>query len=427
MLSSLIFLFLGAIVSAIITLMVTRPKQLRKALNDWASLISRRTRPRFIEDKSHPSLTDAFDLASIGDIYVDYAFFQTTSLSSERRPLGMERFVMHYKPIQRPYPPTISRDLFRNFITEKRSEAERKGKTFDNNGSYCLRMIAVERLENIETGIRENMYHLHFEDTDYEHFIFPNNHLEEKIQHPDTGRIVSLRELTGLFRNLVRIDNFPDLPYHFKVGVDSMVITADDYAVFSIRSKRQLIASDSHDGILPIHMSTAEGMYRAVSTPAGSDIIGELPNPFATLARSLHAEINLSIGQHFSFDDLRCVAIVTDKLRAQPVFIMSVRPPRLYAQELLAKWEECPIDVHENIGLILLRWTPEDVCELYSRPILSQIEFKCAKKDEEFLVGSAKNLAVQLASNHAEAGVLLNLICDYPLERIEHCLESNRS
>lgn len=225
-------------------------------------------------------------------------------------------------------------------------EADRRGQTVDNNLSYSLHGLVVAR-EQDETGARHNVYTLTTRPTDFLHFVFPNLALDEPIEVQ--GRATTAREELCLGPERLRLENLPSLRGHFRIGTGAVLITGDNQVVISVRSEHQLIV-----GGKSFHLSTAEGMLRPVDAEGGA------PSPFQTCRRALADELGLQSGEHYLLDeDVRCIAIGMDTLRAQPYFVFFVRTPATSFDTVKSLWLLTAPDRHENKDIVGRPWTAD--------------------------------------------------------------------
>lgn len=228
------------------------------------------------------------------------------------------------------------------YLEEKRSQARKHGITLDNNQSYSLQSLSVSREQNTR-GFRHNIYTLNLCPTDYFHFIFPNLALDEDIDID--GHATTPRQHLNLSHRIVRFENLTHFPIHHKVGTGTIFITQDNQVVISIRSNLQFVV-----GGTSYHLSAAEGMLRPV------DEVDGVPSPFLTVARALEDELGLQADVDYKVEDIRCIGITLDTLRAQPFCMFYVESKAITFKQLKQKWLLDAIDRHENRDIIGRGW-----------------------------------------------------------------------
>lgn len=287
-------------------------------------------------------------------------------------------------------------------IARMKDKARRDGITFDDNGAYALRRIDVSRREGM-SGQREPVYTLVLEPTSYYDTFFPNAFLDKRYNLMETGKARPLREWLGLEREKLHVDMLDDLMMcQFKIATTTLVITRDNYLLCSVRSRRQAVARAANDDVLPVHASTAEGMYRSRTKPAMSDRIGfdGRLSPFATAWRSLEDELGLE-PRHYDPDTLHCLGYFMDTLRAQPLFVFRLDLD-LDLEQVFGVMETAPKDVHENQALFAVPASYHFIEPVFEGALVGDVDLLCPPRHERFFAASVdKRLTV--ASNHAGA------------------------
>lgn len=292
-------------------------------------------------------------------------------------------------------------ELFEKEIRKRKSECSVQGITFDNNGSFSLYRVDVERPEG-EDGKRANVYKLIMKDTDYYRFVFPNLSLDNEYYNPQVQEMQLLRDITGLHKNRLSFENIPSLgPYHFKLGTGTILVTKDNYVIASIRSKKQLVARDVNEALLPVHLSTAEGMYRSVKNYSSSDLVDGSPNPFATVYRSLTDELNIE-QELVDKSRIKCLGFFMDTSRAQPFFVFYYKSA-LTKKEVFDCYTDSPQDVHENGAIIALKWEKENLLKIFDNPMLNELAYDKPDCCRQFYETNFHR-RLTIASNHARIG-----------------------
>jgi len=297
--------------------------------------------------------------------------------------LAPEQMVGVYDDTPLPELPASLHPARDRFLTALKPRAEATGKTCDNNLSYSLARIDVTRPQGGAELERKTVYRLVFRPTDYFHFQFPNNSLDDTIEV--NGRETTARAELGLNAEELSLERLQTAKCHFKLGTGTVIITKPDtpggpeHVVVSIRSYRQLMVGRAQGA--SYHLSAAEGMLRPADGPDGN------PTPFRTAARSLKEELGLIPGRHFEESELRCLGVYLDTKRAQPFVLMFVRVPLTF-EEVRARWKQAP-HRHENEKVLGLPWTQENAHSL------------CTGSFED------DDGAYNVASNHAQLGFLL--------------------
>jgi hypothetical protein len=401
-------LLISIIAAFIIALLLVVPSQAKKALKSWWFLISGWPKSWF-SSASVDSSTDIFLLLGIEDIRPEFLFHDAPLDSKNLSSVFHENQWIDY--------PTQFADLFSERIKARKEKAGREGRTFDNNLSYSLRRVDVNRPEG-SAGGRENKYTLHLYPTDYEHFIFPNTELESRIYSDITNTEGYVRELTGLTRIALRFSNLENLPFHFKVGVGTIFVTRDRYMVVSIRSKRELIAPGDDSGFVTLHLSAAEGMFRSESDMHKSDTLAGMPSPFATGRRALLDELGIRENVDYDVEKLGCLGMFMDTLRAQPFFILYVESEQLRIHDVLQMWENGPKDKHENESIFGLRMNMDNVLRVLYQEPLNALEYVNPPSDRAFYERMS-NSPVRPASNHAATGFVTALRYKHGSKRVQ--------
>jgi hypothetical protein len=304
------------------------------------------------------------DYLEIPDIRVEYPLVGAKALSKDE-------LLCDYVDAPVELPPMLEQQRQR-YIEQITAKARENAQTLDNNLSYSAHGLSISRDQNA-LGFRQNIYTLHLRPTDYFHFIFPNLVLDNPIKV--ANETTTPREVLGIEKDQLRFDQLTQFQCHFKVGVDTIFITSDNQIVVSIRSNLQFVV-----GGAAYHLSAAEGMLRPVDQIEGK------PSPFSTSIRSLQDELGLIAGVDYDPDDLRCIAIAMDTLRAQPVCMFYIRSRSITFKDLKQKWQLEAVDKHENSDIIGRGWNTETARLL----IDGQLDYKGA--------------LIRWSSNHAQLG-----------------------
>jgi hypothetical protein len=183
---------------------------------------------------------------SVNYIIPEYTFLGKNALSPQE-------LQCKYENVNTQFPANL-KEVKERHIETKREEAIRAGNTFDNNLSYSLYAVSVERDQDI-SGFRQNRFILHLRPTDYFSFVFPNLALDETINID--GNEKTARDIFELAHQSIRIENLANYLCDFRVGCGTIFITSDNKVVISIRSNLQFVV-----GGLKYHLSSAEGMLR---------------------------------------------------------------------------------------------------------------------------------------------------------------------
>ncbi len=365
------------------------PKDLLANFKSWfvepVSSISKR--------KNKLDIKELFDLLKVEDIRPENIF-----LSS---PLKEESFDAEV----REYNPTISENIEQIKLKEleaKQKQSEKNGMTFDNNASFALRRIDVSRPEG-KNGKRVNVYKLILEHTDYYSFVFPNLCLEKSYYNEATQENHTLRDMLNMDKKALSISAIPDFSNcQFKVGTGTLVVTRDGFLICSVRSKNQFVASKQNNQEMAVHLSSAEGMYRSLNNPLSSDVNSEgKPSPFATSARSLTDELNLT-EEHFDKENIFCLGYFMDLKRAQPFFLFYLKVD-LTADEFFSVYSNTSTDIHENEAIFALPNNFDNLKNLFLGTSFDSLQAKFPVMYKDFFE-SNKAIKVRVASNHAQAG-----------------------
>ncbi|MHB8117431.1 MAG: caspase family protein [Methanothrix sp.] len=341
---------------------------------------SERLLKKEIFEKAKASIQDIPSLSvnnfSVNNIFPEYIFLDKNSLTARE-------LQCVYDDVWTPFPANFTA-ITKKYLEQKKKEAIKAGITFDNNLSYSLYTISVEREQDL-SGFRHNRYTLHLRPTDYFSFVFPNLALDEMIEI--AGNKTTPRKELGLAHNRIRIENFPDYLCHFHIGCGTVFITSDNKIVISIRSRLEFVAGGDK-----YHLSAAEGMLRPVDEQNGKI------SPFFTSMRSLKDELGLEKDVDFLEDDIWCIGIMLDTLRAQPFCIFYAKSALISFDELRAKWQLRAKDKHENRDIIGMKWNEETA---------------------RILLGGSmdyRNTLVEVASNHAQTGFMLAALHEFGME-----------
>ena len=345
------------------------------------------------KNKNKLDIKELFNLLKVEDIRPENIFVST--------PLKSASFDSEVRDYNQSLPGDIEK-LKQKEILKKKKYSEENGMTFDNNASFALRRIDVSRPEGTN-GKRNNIYKLILEPTDYYSFVFPNLCLEKAYYNESTQENHTLRDMLSLDKKGLSISTLTNFPsFQFKVGTGTLLVTKDDYLICSVRSKSQFIASKQNNDEMAVHLSAAEGMYRSVNNPLSSDIISEgKPSPFATSARSLNDELNLT-KEHFDIKDICCLGYFLDLKRAQPFFLFYLKID-LTAEEFFSIYSNTSTDIHENDAIFALPKNFDCLKKLFLGVSFSELEAKYPVIYEDFFK-SNNALKVRIASNHAKAG-----------------------
>ncbi|WP_083469142.1 glycosyltransferase [Methylobacterium variabile] len=346
----------------------------------------------FASESREMDMSKILKMLDIRDIRVENLFFESNALPPQRI---KGRFIDKWIN----YPDKIEQ-IFRDQIEIDKRNAEQRGQTFDNNGTYSMRRMLVSRPEGA-SGRRENIYTFEFYPSNYERFVFPNRNLDSIFIDPDSGSPVSRREATGLHKHKLSFASLENFRYHYRVGVNGIFITSDNYVIATARSKRQLIVGSNVErpDIFKVHASIAEGMYRSYDIHESCDIIDGQPHPFATLIRSTKDELGID-DCHFDLENCKCIAFALDQERAQPLFIF-YSAVNLTASEVFQKWEFESKDKHENEFIFGVRWDVKNIKQLLSGTKFGDIDVCYPDGMIEFIKNDT-NSRIELASNHAK-------------------------
>lgn len=378
-----------ASVLGILAFFAVAPKDLLTNFKSWfvepVSTISKH--------KHKLDIKELFDLLNVEDIRPENLFVKTPLKSS-----SFDSELLDYNTKL----PTELEILKQKEIADKKAHSELNGLTLDNNGSFGLRRIDVSRPEGTN-GKRNNIYKLILEPTDYFSFVFPNLCLEKPYYSDATQENHTLRDMLSLDKKVLSIStmrNFPQV--QFKVGTGTLVVTKDGYVICSVRSMNQFIAGKQSNDEISVHLSAAEGMYRSVNNPLCSDIDDQnKPSPFATSARSLKDELNLS-DEHFETKNISCIGYFTDLKRAQPFFLFYLQL-NLTIDEFFSIYSNTSADIHENEAIFALPKNFENLNKLFSGVSFSELDTKYPAIYTDFFTTNS-GTKVRIASNHAKAG-----------------------
>jgi hypothetical protein len=328
-----------------------------------------------ISEYEPPSVLTAENTIGISDIDFEHGF-----LFLHENALTISDLTCIYKDTWIPLP-TFLAEIKERYLVAKEKEAARLGLTLDNNLSYSLRGVRVERVQDA-SGNRRNRYVLNIEPTDYFNFIFPNLVLDESMEI--NGIQTTPRQALGMSPSDLIFENLRGFPCHFRIGTQTVFITSDNQIVVSIRAARQMEA-----GGLSYHASTAEGMLRPADEREGA------VSPFYTCTRSLKDELGLELGIDYTIDDIRCLGILLDISRAQPIIPFYAKSSRIKFETLRQRWLFRAKDKHENQNIIGLAWSDNNARRLVGGPILYQ------------------DKRVNIASNHAMASLYLAALQEF--------------
>jgi len=287
-------------------------------------------------------------------------------------------------------------------IKEKLAYAQKNGITLDNNASFALRRIDVNRPEG-KDGKRHNVYKLIMEPTDYYSFVFPNLCLEKSYYNEVTQENHILRDMLSLDKKLLSISNLTEHPQcQFKIGTGTLLVTKDGFLICSVRSNNQFVAGKQGKDEITVHLSAAEGMYRSVNNPFSGDVDSNgKPSPFITSARSIIDELNLR-EDDFNAEAIECLGYFMDLKRAQPLFLFYLKV-NLSVDEFFSIYSNTSTDIHENEAIFALPKNFDSLKGLFTGVNINELGVKYPKiYDDFFSVRSSHK--VRIASNHAKAG-----------------------
>ena len=164
------------------------------------------------------------------------------------------------------------------------------------------------------------------------------------------------------------------------------MVTADGFSVVSVRSPDQVIAPGGY------HLAVAEGMLSSdVNHPRRR-------SPFAVAVRGLFDELGLVAdvdcpkNYDFSESDLRCLGLVLDTLRIQPMLFFHLCTKLKFA-DVYARWLSAK-DRPENRNLIPVRWD-RTTAEYLVRGVIRGVTIQ------------SRPVELKASSNHAQAGFAL--------------------
>ena len=169
-----------------------------------------------------------------------------------------------------------------------------------------------------------------------------------------------------------------------------------------MRSRNQFVAGKQSANELAVHLSSAEGMYRSRNNPSSSDCLksGKI-SPFATSARSLIDELNLSL-DNFEIGDIACLSYFLDLKRAQPLFVFYLRVD-MNIKKFFSIYSDIGSDIHENEAIFALPARFENLNKLFKRAPFFELNASYPDMYEDFFTIN-NSVKVRIASNHAKAG-----------------------
>lgn len=341
--------------------------------------------------KNKLSLQELFEYLMVEDIRIENSFVS--------RPLTSDSFDSELTDYKGKLPERIEKLKTKELA---RYSTSNDGRTFDNNASFALRRIDVSRPEGGD-GKRNNIYKLILEPTDYYSFVFPNLFLDKSYYDENTQEDRPLRDLLSLSKESLSISTLTEHPdFQFKVGTGTLLITKDNYLICSVRSNKQFVAGKQNGNEIAVHLSAAEGMYRSRNVPSSSDCIdGKKPSPFATSARSLTDELNLTEDQ-FKPSDICCLGYYFDLKRAQPFFLFCLRL-NLSVDELFSEYSNTSKDIHENDAIFALPVEFNCLKLLFEGVTLADISPLFPKLYRDYFKSNSSS-KIRIASNQAKAG-----------------------
>ncbi|WP_413699115.1 hypothetical protein ACLKMH_16460 [Psychromonas sp. KJ10-10] len=235
---------LGIVASllGILAFFAVAPKELAKNLKGWfVDPIS-----SIKKQNNKLDIRELFDLLNVEDIREANLFI--------KKPLKVDNFDCEIYQ----YENQLREDLLiikASEIKAKTDQANKNGVTLDNNASFALRRIDVNRPEG-KDGKRQNIYKLILEETDYHSFVFPNLCLDKSYYNELTQEEHLLRDTLSLDKASLSITNLSDYPEcQFKIGTGTLLITKDDYLICSVRSKNQFVAGKLNNNEVAVHLS----------------------------------------------------------------------------------------------------------------------------------------------------------------------------
>ncbi|BFM14038.1 hypothetical protein R50073_02210 [Maricurvus nonylphenolicus] len=347
-----------------------------------------------IDNKIFNNISELSEYVGIRDMREEFVFF-------DREKINYHSVDSKFNDRWIEYPSHLD-ELFRKRIPEIKEDAERGGRTFDNNPSYQLRSVSVKRDFKDAEGNRRPKYILEIFPTDYEHFVYPNSRLSEEVYDDRIDKKISLKDYCGLKESNLRFDSLRNTNLHFKIGTGLALITSDGYLIASVRSNRQLIVPGDQKSIR-LHLSTAEGMLKG-------DCIDGRPNPFFTAFRSLEDELGIIMGKDIVLDEIISTGFYLDRMRAQPFFSYIYTSKMLSKEDVFDRWNQCPKDRHENKYILAIRFTPENIFKIFYNQGHENVEYEVPSNDKVEFEENYKGMPFVLASNHAEIGYLSSLV-----------------
>jgi transcriptional regulator with XRE-family HTH domain len=288
----------------------------------------------------------------------------------------------------------VSDDLasLRSQWLRDREFAAARTRPLSNDPSFALAGIAIDRRR--PEGVWKCTYVLRVRPCTYYDFLWPNTCLDDSIVL--RGGITTLRAEFGLSSpRLCAIDSIRVAT--LKLGAGVVVVTKDKFAVVSMRSLDKAIAPGGY------HLAVADGMLKP-------DVGDTCPVfPFAVATRGLNHELGLVVNTNcpgnydYGESDLKCLGIVLDTLRIQPMLFFYLAT-KLKFSEVYARWQGAR-DRPENRNLIPIQWTRENAQKLVRGIIQGAIPG----------AGGSAPLELRASSNHAQAGFALAAKYDWPL------------
>jgi hypothetical protein len=382
---------LGIVASllGILAFFAVAPKELFKNLKGWfVEPIS-----EISKHKNKLDIRELFDLLKVEDMREANLFV--------KKPLTLDSFDCEVYQYETQLPDELLK-LKETEIQLRSEQANKNGVTLDNNASFALRRIDVNRPEG-EDGKRQNIYKLILEATDYYSFVFPNLCLDKSFYNEQTQEQHLLRDTLSLDKESLSIATLSDHALcQFKIGTGTLLVTKDDYLICSVRSKNQFVAGKLNNNEIAVHLSAAEGMYRSLNNPLSSDVLSNgKPSPFATSARSIIDELNLE-KEHFKVNDISCLGYFMDLKRAQPFFLFYLKVD-LTVDEFFSIYSNTSTDIHENEAIFALPKNFNSLKGLFLGEKISDLDVKYPSVYNDFF-NSRSALKVRIASNHAKAG-----------------------
>jgi len=293
--------------------------------------------------------------------------------------------------------PESLRPLREQWLSD-RIVAAAKSRPLSNDPSFALVRLKTERPR--PDGIWRCTYVLEVQPCTYYDFLWPNTCLDQGLVID--GRETTLRQELRL--SSVRLGELDQVQVATpKLGAGIVVVTSDRCAVVSMRAPDTAIAPGGY------HLSVAEGMLKSdVGNPRRT-------SPFAVAIRGLSDELGLvaDTDRRSNYDyvesDLRCLGIMLDTLRIQPMLFFRLET-KLTFTAVYQKWLAAK-DRPENKNLLAVRWEREIAKKLV------QGEIHGSDSSGELARGRSPKLIV--SSNHVQAGFALAAKHDFGPDELD--------